>query len=150
MAADETEALGLRLSNLTEESQRKFQELKERRIIPPIAATGNPIDLTGSATDDSFVESMRILLEDENVDGIIVLALHHVPGVSAELPSKLARLAKEYDKPVVAMDVGSSQYAREFRELFEREGIPAYPESERAVRAMKALVEFGRAKNLPR
>lgn len=149
MAADETEAIGLKLANLSKESQLAFQKLKEERIIPPIAATVNPIDLTGSATDYSFVEAMKILLEDDNVDGIIVLVLHHVPGVTAELPSKLASLSKKYDKPVVAMDVGSSQYAREFRELFEREGIPAYPEPERAVRAMKALVTFGRVKSPP-
>ncbi len=146
MAADETEALGLKLANLSEESQNRFQSLKEKRIVPPIAATANPIDLTGSATDDSFVEAMRILLEDDNVDGIIVLALHHVPGVTANLPNKLASLSKSYDKPVVAMDVGSSQYAKAFREMFEIEGIPAYPESERAVRAMKALVSYGMIK----
>ncbi len=144
MAADETEAIGLKLASFSEETMKNFEELKRERIIPPIAATANPVDLTGSATDDSFVRSMEILLRDDGVDGVIVLALHHVPGVTAELPSKLARIARRYNKPVVAMDVGSSQYAREFRESFEVEGIPAYPEPERAVRAMKALVDYGK------
>ncbi|ACB07884.1 acetate--CoA ligase family protein [Candidatus Korarchaeum cryptofilum] len=143
MAADETEAVGLKLAEFSDSTKEKLKELQRANVIPPIAALGNPIDLTGSATDDSFVGAMEAILEDPGVHGVVVLALHHVPGVTWELPRKLAEVVKRYKKPVVAMDVGSSQYAVEFRKMFEREGIPAYPEPERAVKAMKALVHYG-------
>ncbi|MDW8034993.1 MAG: CoA-binding protein, partial [Candidatus Korarchaeum sp.] len=97
-------------------------------------------------TDDSFIGALELILRDPNVFGVIVLALHHVPGVTSALPKRIADISKEYKKPIVAMDVGSSQYAVEFRKLFEREGIPAYPEPERAVKAMRALVHYGIAR----
>ncbi len=146
MASDEVESLGLKMAKFSEETLSKLQGLKDEGVIPPIAAIWNPVDLTGSATDESFTKALRILLEDENVDAVAILALHHVPGLTSKLPEKLASIAKEYDKPVVAMDVGSSTYARAFREKFEEVGIPAYPEPERAIRAIKGLVEFGKVK----
>ena len=146
MASDEVESVGLKMARFSEETIKRLEQLKEERIIPPIAAIWNPVDLTGSATDESFTKALRILLEDNGVDAVAILALHHVPGLSSELPIKLAEIAEQYQKPVVAMDVGSSAYARAFREKFEEVGIPAYPEPERAIRALKGLIEFGRVK----
>lgn len=143
MAADEAEALGLRLAEFSTETVDKLKELQRRNVIPSIASLVNPIDLTGSATDDSFTGALDAILQDPQVHGVILLALHHVPGVTSELPGKIASVVRKYEKPIVAMDVGSSPYAVEFRKMFEKEGIPAYPEPERAVKAMKALVQYG-------
>ncbi len=146
MAADETEALGLKLAEFSPQTLERLRDLQRSDVIPPIASLTNPIDLTGSATDDSFIGALELILQDPNVFGVIVLALHHVPGVTSELPKRIAEVSRGYGKPIVAMDVGSSQYAVEFRKLFEREGIPAYPEPERAVKAMRALVRYGIAR----
>ncbi len=142
MTADAVEMCGLQAPRTSEESERKLRKLMEAGVVPPIAAIHNPIDLTGSATNESFVESLRVLVDDPQVDGIIMLALHHVPGVTGELPSKIAAVDMK-GKPIVMVDVGEGSYAREFRRRFEQLGIPAYPEPERAVRAMKALVDYG-------
>ncbi|MEM4477360.1 MAG: CoA-binding protein [Candidatus Korarchaeum sp.] len=146
MAADEVEASGLKLAEFSPLTMEKLRELQKSDVIPPIASLSNPIDLTGSATDDSFIGALELILQDPNVFGVIVLALHHVPGVTSELPRRIADVSRGYRKPVVAMDVGSSRYAVEFRKLFEIEGIPAYPEPERAVKAMRALVQYGIAR----
>lgn len=143
MAADEAEALGLKLADFSFETINKLKDLQRENLIPPIASLVNPVDLTGSATDESFTSALEVILQDPGVHGVILLALHHVPGVTSELPRKIANTAKNYRKPIVAMDVGSSPYAVEFRRMFEREGIPSYPEPERAVKAMKALVQYG-------
>jgi acyl-CoA synthetase (NDP forming) len=55
MAADEAEAVGLKLAEFSDFTKEKLRELQRANVIPPIASLGNPIDLTGSATDDSFV-----------------------------------------------------------------------------------------------
>lgn len=143
MAADETEALGLKLAEFSPQTMEKLKELQKSNVIPPIASLSNVVDLTGSATDDSFVGALDAILQDPNVFGVILLALHHVPGVTSALPERIADVSKRYKKPIVAMDVGSSRYAVEFRKLFEKEGIPAYPEPGRAVKAMRALVHYG-------
>ncbi|HLN89130.1 MAG TPA: CoA-binding protein, partial [Candidatus Binatia bacterium] len=48
MTVDECEALGLTVDSFSEETLQKFQELKDQNIILKIAATSNPVDLTGS------------------------------------------------------------------------------------------------------
>ncbi|RDD53749.1 MAG: CoA-binding protein [Candidatus Korarchaeota archaeon NZ13-K] len=150
MAADESEASGLKLAEFSPKTLEKLRELQRDGVIPPIASLTNPVDLTGSATDDSFVGALESILQDPNVFGVIVLALHHVPGVTSQLPKRIAEVSRGYGKPIIAMDVGTSQYAVEFRRSFEREGIPAYPEPERAVKAMRALVHYGMVRRASR
>ncbi len=142
MTADAIEMCGLQAPRTSKETEEKLRKLMESGVIPPIAAIHNPIDLTGSATDESFVEALKVLVDDPHVDGIIMLALHHIPGVTGELPDKIAAVDMK-GKPIVMVDVGEGSYAKEFRRRFEEFGIPAYPEPERAVRAMKALVDYG-------
>ncbi|RLG64075.1 CoA-binding protein, partial [archaeon] len=112
-------------------------------ILPPFAVYKNPIDLTGSADTRMYVESMKILMEDENVHGVVLIALHHPPLISFDLPEKIAEVIRNYDKPVVACDVGEAEMSKAFRKKFDSHNIPAYPSPERASRAMYALVKYG-------
>ena len=43
---------------------KKFQELKDQNIILKIAATSNPVDLTGSVIDDMFVMAADLMFQD--------------------------------------------------------------------------------------
>ena len=143
MAVDELESRGQIIADLSGETEERLEELKRKGIIPPIASVKNPIDLTGSTNDEAYVRSLEILLESPVVDGVIVLALHHVPGLTGNLPEKLAEVARGVDKPVVFCDIGQGEYAVAFRERFEELGFPAYPSPERAATAMSALTAYG-------
>ncbi|PNV78156.1 MAG: CoA-binding protein [Thermoproteota archaeon] len=143
MATDAVELSGMRMARFSDETFRKLDEMRRSGIIPGIASIKNPIDLTGSATDESFVESLKAVAEDSSVDGVVMIALHHVPGVTSELPRKIAAVDLR-GKPMVVVDIGGEDYAVKFRREFEKAGFPAYPEPERGVNAMKALVEYGR------
>ena len=142
-AADALEFLGLNVIQLSEETLEKFEQLKKNKILPPFAVYKNPIDLTGSADTRMYVESMKILMEDENVHGVVLIALHHPPLISFDLPEKIAEVIRNYDKPVVACDVGEAEMSKAFRKKFDSHNIPAYPSPERASRAMYALVKYG-------
>ncbi len=143
MAVDELERRGLIIADFSEETWKRLDELKRRGIIPPIASIKNPVDLTGSTDDEAYVRSLEVLLESPVVDGVIVIALHHVPGLTGDLPEKLADVARGIDKPVVFCDIGQGGYATAFRERFEELGFPAYPTPERAAIAMSALATYG-------
>ncbi|RLG37757.1 MAG: CoA-binding protein, partial [Thermoproteota archaeon] len=144
--ADELESRGAVVVQLSEETQSRLRELMDRGVIPPISAVANPVDVTGSATDDAFVESLRILLDAPEVDGVIVLPLHHVPGLTSDLPDRIAAEVRERgDKPVLVADIGQGEYGIAYRERFDELGIPAYPTPERAARAMVGLIKYGEA-----
>lgn len=145
MATDMAELSGLEVPELEGEVREKLEEKKREGVFPEFSQLGNPVDLTGSATSEMFVEATKILLESDAVDGVVVLALHQVPGIPdpVKLAEDIAGLASNYDKPVIAVDTGWSEAAILEREVFEREGIPAYPIPERAVKAMAALYRYG-------
>lgn len=143
MAVDKCESLGLEVSELSEETRRRLKDMVEDGRIPPYANIGNPIDLTGSATDDMYVECLKLLFNDDNVGSIIVLALHHVPTITEELPFKLIEIIKTYKKPTVVCDIGRSDFAIMTREAFEKNHIPTYEIPERAALGVYGLVSYG-------
>ena len=53
MTVDELERLGLTVEHFSAETEQKFDDLKAQDKILKIAATHNPVDLTGSVTDDN-------------------------------------------------------------------------------------------------
>ncbi|MFQ5999522.1 MAG: acetate--CoA ligase family protein [Candidatus Bathyarchaeia archaeon] len=143
MAVDECVSKGLNVQKFSRETNQKFEELKREGKIPLFATNLNPIDLTGSATSEMFEYGTKILLEDPEVHGIIVLGLHHLPALQEDFIDRVANLSKNYTKPMVACDIGETEMALYIRSRFEKLGIPAYSSPEDAARAMVALVNYG-------
>lgn len=143
MTVDECEALGLTVDSFSEETLQKFQEMKDQNIILKIAATSNPVDLTGSVTDDMFVMAADLMFQDPKVNGIILLGLHHMPGLREVYIDGIKKISENYTKPIVMCDIGETEMALYTRSRFDRLGVPSFTSPEDAARAMKALVAYG-------
>jgi acyl-CoA synthetase (NDP forming) len=143
MAVDECESNGLSVERLSEATLQKFQKLKDEGVLPKFAATGNPVDLTGSVTDDMFEVAADIMLQDPAIHGIILLGLHHLPALREKYIDSVGEIVAKSSKPVVMCDIGETEMALYTRFRFDKLGIPAYPSPEDAARAMAALVHYG-------
>ncbi len=143
MTVDELELQGLTVEPFSEETAQAFEKLKADGVILKIAATHNPVDLTGSVTDDQFEISVDLMLQDSEIDGVIFLGLHHMPGLREKYIDSVAKVARKYCKPLVMCDIGETEMALYTRSRFDRLGIPSYSSPEDAARAMKALVSYG-------
>jgi acetate---CoA ligase (ADP-forming) len=143
MTVDELELQELTVEPFSEETEQKFEKLKTDGIILKIAATHNPVDLTGSVTDEQFEISVDLMFQDTEIDGIIFLGLHHMPGLREKYIDSVAKVASKYSKPLVMCDIGETEMALYTRSRFDRLGIPSYTSPEDAARAMKALVSYG-------
>ena len=143
MAVDECVSQGLNVKKFSDETIAKFEKLKSEGKIPRFATNMNPVDLTGSVTSEMFEEGIRILFEDPEIDGIIVLGLHHLPALQEDFVDRVAELSKKYNKSLVACDVGETEMALYIRSRFDRLGIPSYFSPEDAARGMAALVDYG-------
>jgi len=143
MATDECELKGLAVEGFSEETLRKFQKLKEQGVLPKFAATSNPVDLTGSVTDNMFEIAADMMFQASEVNGIILLGLHHLPSLKEKYIDGVAKIAGKYSKPIVMCDIGETEMALYTRFRFDKLGIPSYPSPEDAARAMKALVSYG-------
>jgi len=143
MAVDECVAQGLNVKKFSEKTIAKFEKLKSEGKIPRFATNLNPVDLTGSVTSEMFEDGIRILFEDPQIDGIIVLGLHHLPALQEDFVDRVAELRKKYNKSVVACDIGETEMALHIRSRFDKFGIPSYFSPEDAARGMAALVNYG-------
>jgi acyl-CoA synthetase (NDP forming) len=143
MCVDECVSLGLNIKRFSDATIGKFEKLKHEDKIPRFATNLNPVDLTGSVTSEMFEQGTRILFEDPEINGIIILGLHHLPALQEDFVDRVARLKRSYGKPIVACDVGETEMALYIRSRFDKLGIPAYYSPEDAARGMAALVNYG-------
>jgi acetate---CoA ligase (ADP-forming) subunit alpha len=143
MAVDECESNGLTVERFSEDTLQKFQKLKDQGILPRFAATSNPVDLTGSATDEMFDVAAELMFKAPEIQGIVLLGLHHIPSLREKFIDGVANVANRYCKPIVMCDIGETEMALYTRFRFDKLGIPAFPSPEDAARAMAALVRYG-------
>jgi acetyltransferase len=128
---------GLSVPSLSETVQ---MEIKDRlsSSVQPIAAVGNPIDLTGSAVDDDFVMAARELGHLPEIDVIIVLLLPYLPGITSDLGARLSQVSRKENKPLVAYVPHVEKY-RMLIEGFELNRIPVSSSIEGAVLMVEAM-----------
>jgi acyl-CoA synthetase (NDP forming) len=143
MAVDECELKGLVVKRFSEKTVQRFEKLKSEGKLPKFATNLNPVDITGSGTSEMFELATEILFQDPEIHGIILLGLHHTPGLQEDYIDRVAAVASKYDKPIVACDIGETEMALHTRFRFDKLGIPAYSSPEDAARSMNALVNYG-------
>ncbi|MEJ5241539.1 MAG: acetate--CoA ligase family protein [Anaerolineales bacterium] len=135
LAADALERHGLELASLSEHT---IQAL--RAFLPPAAGLHNPVDMLASASPQDYAESLRLLLADPQVDGILVI-LPPPPMYPAEAVAEaLIPVLHPLSKPVVIALMGGPQIA-EARARFQSVGIPVYSFPEQAANALAALAK---------
>jgi len=133
IAADALETNGLSLAKLSDSTLKALIA-----TLPPAASVFNPVDMLASASPDQYAACLKLLLEDSNVDGVMVI-LPPPPMFKAEdVAEKLVDVIGQFDKPVVIALMGSTLVERAI-ETFTGSNIPTYPFPERAASALGAL-----------
>ena len=137
LAVDACISHGLSVPTLTEEAQKQMREKISPRI-KEIASFNNPIDLTGSAMDDDFVEAATFLSRKKEVDCLLILLLPYVPGITSDLGARLSRIYRQEGKPMIAYVPHVERYLM-FIEGFQLNEIPVAHSIEEAVHMAEGL-----------
>jgi len=111
--------------------------------IQSIASFGNPIDLTGSAVDDDFVQVARYLSKREEIDCLLLLLLPYLPGITSDLGARLSMVYRQEGKPMVAYVPHVEKYNM-LIEGFQLNGLPVARSIEEAVQMAESLRRFQR------
>ncbi len=137
LATDKADYLGMKLPEPS-------AKLKNLLSVTTTATNSlnNPIDLAGDVTVERYKRVMEEMLKSEEYDGLILISLFHVPTLETTIVDTIEGM-KAYGKPVLCCSVGSEFSTRLIRSL-ESKGMPVYDSPERAMRAMKALIDYGR------
>jgi acetyl-CoA synthetase (ADP-forming)/acetyltransferase len=143
LLTDACEANDLSIPKLSSKTYKKIEE-----IVPGLVKPNNPVDLVADAGFYRYYTSTLALLEDPNIDGIIVASVHAGYARPREYAGAILKmihqqkLHHEYQKPILGCWVGGKEFEDLVLDL-KVVGVPIYPSSWRAARAMLALVLEG-------
>ncbi len=137
MAVDLCDERGLSV----DEFSSGFQDELRTKLSPSvgsIASLGNPLDLTGSATDEDFIHMAEALCKQPEVDCILLLLLPYLPGITLDLGARLGQVYENEGKPMIAYIPHVERY-RMLIEGFEQSKVPVSPSIEGAVLMADAM-----------
>ncbi|HVZ42777.1 MAG TPA: acetate--CoA ligase family protein [Ramlibacter sp.] len=124
-----------------------------RKFIPPFGAAGNPVDITGGEPPITYMNTVRLGLEDDRIHALILGYWHTIitpPMVFARNMVTVVNEMKQKGKvkPVVASLAGDVEVEEAAQYLYEN-GIPAYAYStEIPVEILGAKYQWARSGGL--
>jgi len=144
LATDAAERYGLPLQFAPKDVQA---ELKKH--MPAFGSAKNPVDITGMAGTEWYVDSVRYAIEHPWVDGLVVLYCETAVSNPLEIAQGIKAAVDEagVDKPIIVSYVGGERSDNAMKWLVEN-GIPAYGAPDTAINAMAALRDYARMREL--
>jgi acetyl coenzyme A synthetase (ADP forming)-like protein len=126
LCADACEAAGLSLPELAEETRAALAG-----VLPREASLGNPVDLLGSATAETYAAALPPLLADPHLDALIVLFVPPVVAGAEEVAAAIQRTvaATTAAKPVLAVVMSAEGVPNALRGGDSAVAAFSYPES---------------------
>ncbi|HEX7479614.1 MAG TPA: GNAT family N-acetyltransferase [Polyangiales bacterium] len=136
LAVDRALDLGLQLAPIEGATLQQLQAL-----LPPQAATINPIDLLGDAAPERYAAAMQLCLADARVDAVLVLLTPQTMTRPEEIANMVVAAASRTRKPVLACLMGGPQVEAARAELVAH-AVPSFESPEAAVEAFALLVAY--------
>lgn len=136
LATDSLIASGGHLAELAPKTITALDE-----FLPATWSRNNPVDIIGDSNAERYVKALKVLLNDPNCDGILVMLVPAAIIDNTEVARAITDAIKESDKPVLTCWMGEDA-VQDAREIFKENSIPKYETPESAIRAFLQTVEY--------
>jgi acetyltransferase len=133
VATDMTVTSGLELARFHEETVEALAS-----HLPATANIHNPVDVIGDAAQDRYENALTAVINDENVNGALVILTPQSMTNAIGTAEAIVRIAERSPKPIVCSFMGVVDVSAGVKHLQENH-IPAYPFPENAAKALGAL-----------
>jgi acetyltransferase len=124
---------------LAEFSAKTLDELN--KLLPPHWSRGNPVDILGDASPETYARAVKIVSRDENNDGLLVILSPQAVTEPNETAERLRAFAKLKAKPILASWIGGIG-VRPGMEILDCAGIPTFEYPDAAARAFCAMWRY--------
>jgi acetyltransferase len=111
------------------------------KLLPPHWSRGNPVDILGDASPETYARAVEIVARDENNDGLLVILSPQAVTQPTETAERLRAFAKLKAKPILASWIGGGG-VRAGAEILDRAGIPTFEYPDAAARAFGAMWRY--------
>lgn len=136
LATDALERSGMTLARF---ENRTIQTLQEN--LPDAASAANPVDVLGDARSDRYRQAMELVINDQNVDGMLVVLTPQAMTEIEATAQAVADLSKSSNKPIFGCFMGEARVKAGIA-LLEKYGVPNYGFPERAALAFRAMSDY--------
>ncbi len=130
--------LGGRMAKLSDKTMARLNE-----VLPPAWSHGNPIDVLGDARPQLYKTAVDLCLDDENVDGILLVltpqSMTDLEGIAREIVA----LPNRYKKTILASWMGEKD-VRCGCEILKNGKIPCFRVPEDAVKTFMNMYNYSR------
>ena len=141
MATDSLIALGGKLAKI---SQKTLDSLNA--ILPSYWSHGNPIDVLGDAKSERYKAAVEACLNDENVDGILIVFTQQAVSESIEISKNIVELvrSKAYQNKTILTSFMGYGAVQEANNILNANNIPTYSTPEQAIRTYMYMYNYQR------
>ena len=136
LAADAIDAEGMEVAAFSEETKKKL-----KKELPEYITISNPLDIVADAGTETYRKALRIMMEDDGIDSIIVIILFQAPAVDSRIIDVLVSESDRRKKPVVVVAVGG-EHTRDNRKILDGYGIPTYGSPSAAVKSLRKFTDY--------
>jgi len=143
ISADASEKNGI---NLPPPHKNTIEKLKS--VLPPTAALFNPIDIIGDAKEDRYENTLNIIKDDKNFDGILVILTPQSMTDATKVAESIVNFAKTTDKPVFTSFMGGELVDEGIKLLIEND-IPNFQFPDVAIKSFSQMVKYAKFQKKP-
>ena len=140
LAVDKLEGKNLVLAQLSQETRKKLKE-----IVHPEGSCKNPVDLLPGGNAEQFKLVTQLLLQDDNVDGVISIFVEPVMVASFDVIEKINSIKS--DKPIMQVVMPLP----EFWEKYRQESVfktPLFRKPEDPVEVLSNMLFYSKNKKI--
>ena len=141
MATDALIAQGGKLAKL---SQKTLDSLNG--VLPPFWSHGNPIDVLGDARSERYKAAVEACLNDEKIDGILIVFTQQAVSESVEIAKNIVELvrSKSYQNKTILTSFMGYGAVQEANNILSANNIPTYTTPEQAIRTYMYMYNYQR------
>jgi acetyltransferase len=141
MATDALIAKGGKLAQLSKKTMDTLNS-----VLPPFWSKGNPIDIIGDAKADRYKAAVEACLNDENIDGILIIFTHQALSEPVETAKAIVELVKSkaYQNKTILTSFMGYGAVEEANSIFNANNIPTYSTPEDAVKTYMYMYQYER------
>ena len=123
MATDALIARGGKLAKLSEKTIEKLNS-----VLPAFWSKGNPIDVLGDAKSNYYKVAVEACLDDETVDGILIIFTNQAGSAPVEIAQGVADLlnSKAYKNKTILTSFMGLEGVVDANKIFNTNNIPTY------------------------
>ena len=114
---------------------------KLNHILPPAWSHSNPVDILGDANADRYVESIEVLFEDPESDGLLVILSPQDVTEPTETATKIKKIAQKSKKPILASWMGGAT-VQEGSGVLTHAQIPVFEYPDDAAKAFAMMWHY--------